>query len=220
MIVWPWEALPPGGERWWISGSAIQGGQTVGGSMRLARTDGGGLWRGEQTFNLFCREQVLAARAIEAQLDGGVVPIVAWSFELPFAPPPPSVLVPHSDGAPFSDETRYLSSGFSLTATESADLRSVFLKVSGDWTGLRGGEHFMIEHSVMGPRRYRIASVIDGVIEFRTPLRQRVPAGTRLVFDRVGCVVRLMNPEEFMAGLDLNHFSSCTARWVEAFDAR
>lgn len=218
MIEWPWKLLNPNVERWWLSGVAARGGQTVGGSIRLAKLDGGGLWLGEQSFYLHCPDQVRAARAIEAAMDGGVNPVVAFSYEDAFSPLP-SALTPHSDGTPFDDTGLYEGPGFSLNLAAPAALRATMVQVVGEFALLRGGEHFSIDHPVHGLRRYRIVRVEGDQVEIRPPLREAVPAGAVLDLSRVGCVVRLANPDEFFGALQVNHHTTVTAQWVEAFDA-
>lgn len=218
MDYWPWELLSPRQELWRLQGVTISGGVTTAGTAGLARTDGGGLWVGEQSFLLETIEQIKAGRAIEAILDGGVSPIVAWSFEAPFAPGTlaPS-LVPHSDGAPFSDGSEYSMAPEGATVTAACALRSTHLPITMISGMIQGGEHFSIIHEGKGWRRYRVARVRDGVIEVRPPLREAIPAGTGLNFLKVGCVCRLANPDEFFGALDPSRFVEVTARWVEAF---
>lgn len=218
MDLWPSDLLSPGSENWRLQGVALSGGFTVGGNTKLTRTDGGGLWVGEQTFLFHSREQIKAARAIEAGLDGGAGQIVAWSYEEPFAPLGLSISsVPHSDGTSFSDGSEYLSVPYGAVTTASAALRATSMSVTLIAGDLQAGERFSIIHPTKGWRRYVISRVVDNVITFRPPLREAVGSGTELDFLRVGCVCRLANPDEFMGALDGNHMTPATARWVEAF---
>lgn len=220
MLYWPWDLLEPLTDRWRLTGVNISGGFTTGGTTRVSKTDGGGLWVGEQTFLFTEREQIKAARAIEASLDGGVGQIVAWSFEEPFAPAGLSLeSVPHSDGTPFGDGSEYLTAPHGATTTASADLRATSLAITMISGVIQGGENFSIDHPVKGMRRYRVASVSgDGTeISIRPPLREAIPTGTALNFLRVGCLCRLANPEEFLGEIDGDHKMPATARWIEAF---
>lgn len=215
---WPWDLLTPRQERWRLQGVALNGGTTVAGTQRLSRTDGGGIWVGEQSFLLSSRDQIKAARAIEAILDGGVGKIVAWSFEVPFAPGDVTpAAVPHSDGAPFGDGTLYGSVPAGATVTADCPLRATHIPLTMLSGVLQGGEHFSIIHAVAGWRRYRVARVGDGYAEIRPPLREAIPSGTALYFVRVGLGVRLANPDEFFGALDPSRIVEVTARWVEAF---
>lgn len=215
---WPWDLLTPRQERWRLQGVALNGGTTVAGTQRPSRTDGGGIWVGEQSFLLTTRDQIKAARAIEAILDGGVGKIVAWSFEEPFAPGNlVPAAVPHSDGAPFGDGTLYGSVPAGATVTADCALRATHIPLTMLSGVLQGGEHFSIIHASAGWRRYRVARVGDGYAEIRPPLREAIPSGTALYFVRVGLGVRLANPDEFFGALDPSRIIEVTARWVEAF---
>lgn len=215
---WPWDLLTPRQERWRLQGVALNGGVNVGGNATVARTDGGGIWVGEQSFLLTTRDQIKAARAIEAILDGRVGKIVAWSFEEPFAPGDLiSAAVPHSDGAPFGDGTLYGSVPAGATVTADCALRATHIPLTMLSGVLQGGEHFSIIHASAGWRRYRVARVGDGYAEIRPPLREAIPSGTALYFVRVGLGVRLANPDEFFGALDPSRIIEVTARWVEAF---
>lgn len=215
---WPWDLLTPRQERWRLQGVALNGGTTVAGTQRPSRTDGGGIWVGEQSFLLSGRDQIKAARAIEATLDGGVGKIVAWSFEEPFAPGDlVASAVPHSDGAPFGDGTLYGSVPAGATVTADCALRATHIPLTMLSGVLQGGEHFSIIHASAGWRRYRVARVGDGYAEIRPPLREAITNGTPLYFVRVGLGVRLANPDEFFGALDPSRIVEVTARWVEAF---
>lgn len=218
MDYWPWDLLTPRQERWRLQGVALNGGVNVGGNTTVARTDGGGIWVGEQSFLLSTRDQIKAARAIEASLDGGVGEIVTWSFERPFAPAELIADdVPHSDGAPFGDGALYASVPAGATVTADCPLRATIIPLTMISGELQGGEHFSIIHPVHGWRKYRVARVGDGTAEIRPPLREAITAGASLYFIRVGLACRLANPDEFFGALDPSRIVEITARWVEAF---
>lgn len=217
MDFWPWDLLTPNVERWRLQGVTVNGGVSLAGTPRVSRTDGGGIWVGEQTFLLHGRDRIKAARAIEAGLDGGVGEIVAWSFEEPFAPGLTLESVPHSDGSPFSDGSEYLTAPHGAVTTASAALRATTLSITMVSGVIQGGENFSIVHPTKGWRRYRIARVDGDEITIRPPLREAVEAGTELNFLRVGCACRLANPEEFLGALTPERIVEVTARWVEAF---
>lgn len=218
MDFWPWDLLTPNTENWRLQGVSISGGFTVGGNTKLTRTDGGGLWVGEQTFLLHGRERIKAARAIEAGLDGGAGQIVAWSYEEPFAPLGLSISsVPHSDGTSFSDGSEYLSVPYGAVTTASAALRATSLSVTLIAGDLQAGERFSIVHPTKGWRRYVVSRVEGNTITFRPPLREAAGIGTDLNFLKVGCVCRLANPEDFIGPMGPERVMQATARWVEAF---
>ncbi len=221
MEYWPYDLVTPTTDRWWLRGVTINGGITTAGTAPAIRTDGGGVWCGEQTFTVWGRDEVKALRALEAALDSGIGHIVAWSYEFPFAPGNLTVgVVGHEEGSPFGDGTPYASAPAGATIAADAALRATILTlvmISGE---LQGGEHFSIDHPVRGKRRYRVRAVDGDQVEIRPPLREAVVEGDELNFLRVGCRCRLANPEEFMGALDAQtggDVLEARALWIEAF---
>jgi len=197
---------------------AITGGQSVGGIVRSARMDGGGLWVIEQEFFFHSRAQIKTARAIEAGLDGGTGEIIVRVFETPFAPVGSvASTVPFSDDSTFSDGTEFghVPSGATLTA--SAALRATTLSLTMIVGTLEGGERFSITHPTKGRRLYTISRVSGNDITIRPPLREAVTVGTELDFMQPSVVCRLANPDDFLGALDLNNNLTATAVWVESF---
>ena len=217
MIEWPWKLLTPRSESWRLSGVAVNGGQTLGGVARLNRLDGGGLWVGEQNFYFHTPDQIRAARALETMMDGGSAPVVAFSFEDPFAPGMTGGASRFSDGAEFSDMTVFAGASFALNIAVAAAGRATTITVLNAGTSLRGGERFSIVHPTMGRRRYSIGRVEGDQVTIRPPLREAVLVGDELDFNKVGTVARLANPDEFLGALQLTRHIEATARWVEAF---
>ena len=221
MAVWPKHILTARSERWRLQGVALGSGLNVAGWRPTTRTDGGGLWVGEQSFLVHGRDAVLLARAVEALLDGGVSPMVAWSYEEPFKPLGLDVLeTPHDDGAFFDDGAGYETGIGLVTVVDDAALRATFITVELTDVGLRAGMRFSITHPTKGVRRYVIRSIEDDVLEIRPPLREAVTAGTALDFIDVGCLAWLANPDEFLGALDAQRglkIVDVTAQWVEAF---
>lgn len=217
MLEWPWKILTPREENWRLSSVTANGGQTVGGVSRLSRLDGGGLWVGEQSFFFHTVEQIRVARALEALMDGGATPMIAFSFEEPFSPRPTGERVGFSDGASFEDGSLFAGAGFALTVSGDAALRSTTLTVTGASTSLLGGERFSIIHPNMGRRRYTVGRVDGDTLTIRPPLREAVTAGSELDFNKVGCPCRLANPDEFLGSLQVTRHIEATARWIEAF---
>lgn len=215
---WPWDLIEPLKDRWTLHGVSLNGGTTIAGTNRPARTDGGGIWIGEQSFLLTDYTQMKAVKAIEAILDGGVGQIVAWSFEEPFVPGTlVAASVPHADGAPYGDGSLYGSVPAGATVTAACALRATHIPLAMLSGTLQGGEHFSIVHATKGWRRYRVVRVGAGFAEIRPPLREAIASGEALYFVRVGLAVRLANPDEFFGAIDGNHAVEVTARWVEAF---
>lgn len=221
MDYWPWDLLTPRKDRWRLRGVTINGGITVEGASPTARTEGGGLWVGEQEILVHGRDAIKAIRAIEASLDGGVGRMVVWSHDRPFAPGSLTVgSVPHSDGSPFGDGSLYASAPAGATVAANAIKRATVLTIAMISGVIQGGENFSITHPTKGVRRYRIKSVDGAQITIRPPLREAVTVGDEINFLRVGCVCKLANPDDFLDALDAQRGAEilvAQAMWVEAF---
>lgn len=220
MDAYPFDLLPPASERWRLTGVTLQGGVTISGAPTIARTDGGGFWTcWMNEIELVTRQQIKAARALEAVLDAGVTPIIVPAFEWVFSPK----TVTHADGTPFSDGSYYQSSPVNAVIAASAALRATVLDVT--FVGgipLEAGERFSLNHLTKGKRLYTVGRVLESSgpnlrIEVRPPLREATAAGTDMDFSTPGCVMRLGNPDEFLGAIDALHESSANAVWVEAF---
>lgn len=211
--VFPTDGLfDPETEIWRLRGVAISGGVSVGGSSQLSRTDGGGLWSCEQTgIEIWTTEQLLAASALDMQLEGGASAIVVPCFSWPLRPVPAGV-----------------DWSVSVALTADAALRATTLTiVIATGAPLVGGEPFSITGPVHGKRLYRVHSAdpavtVDGVttqtIRIRPPLREAVTAGTALDFEKPGCVMRLANPDAWLSPLDAAHEQVAQPVWIEHFD--
>jgi hypothetical protein len=216
--VWPYNLLTPRAERARLQGVAITGGQSVGGIVRSARMDGGGLWVIEQEFFFHSRAQIKTARAIEAGLDGGTGEIIVRVFETPFAPGGSDAsTVPFSDDSTFSDGSEFGHVPVGATLTAAAALRATTLSLTMIVGALEGGERFSITHPTKGRRLYTISRVSGNDITIRPPLREAVTVGTELDFTQPSVVCRLANPDDFLGALDLNNNLIATAVWVESF---
>lgn len=223
MDEWPWGLLTPRKDQWRLKGVALGGGVVVAGAASTTRTDGGGLWVGEQEIEVDGRKAIKAIRALEAILDGGLGRMVVWSHEEPFVPEGLAFEAsPHSDDSPFSDDGLYLTAPPGAEITEAAALRATVLSYAmlPGIGPLEGGEHFSIRHPNKGIRRYEVKRVGDGEMQIRPPLREAVPAETPLDFLRVGCVCALANPDSFLDAFDAQRGQDtliATAQWVEVF---
>lgn len=207
------DLFDPETEAWKLRGVTIGGGVSVGGSAQLSRTDGGGLWTCEQTgIEIYTPEQLLAASALDMQMDGGSVPIVVPCFNWPLRPVPAGV------------DWRV-----AIALIEDAALRATTLTVVLTvGSPLIGGEPFSITGPVHGKRLYRVHSQVSppvttgGVttqtVRIRPPTREAITAGTALDFERPGCVMRLTNPDGWLSPLDAGHEQVAQPTWVEHFD--
>lgn len=202
----------PETEHWRLVGVTINGGVSVGGSSSLSRTDGGGLWTCAQAgIEIWTRAQLLAASALDMQLDGGASPIVVPCFAFPLRPVP--------EGSDW---------GVSTSLTDPAALRATTLElIHTTGAPLIGGEPFSITHPTHGKRFYKVHSVdaadtsggaVTQTVRIRPPLREATTAGTALDFDTPGCVMRLANPDSWLTPLNAAHEQVASPVWVEHFD--
>lgn len=221
MDYWPRALFPAAEVRWTLQHRTIQGGIPVELGPRMSGTTGGGLWVCEMSgIWLRKREQIMAARALDAILDGGLTSIVVGGCESRFATwARPTDPVPHSDGAPFSDDTFYAGASPVGTVAADAALRATTLTITlPDGASLMGGEAISINHPTRGQRRYTIARVGEaGEVTIRPPLREAVTAGTEVDFATGACVMRMANAAEFFETIRLGRFSNLSPVFVEAF---
>lgn len=215
-----------------LMGQTVAGGQTGTGLMPLARLDGGGLWKA--TMNdvaIVTASHVRVWRALAAICDGGAQPLIVpmcdkRQFPAPLvngAPRYSNADVPHSDNAPFNDDSLYESDVVSATLAAAAELRAtaitIDLTASGD---LQGGEHFSIDHDNLRWRLYRIRTAVDNgdgtwACTIRPPLRAAVSVGMALQFDHPKCVMRLASHDAMDLSLDLRKFGRPSVTFIEAF---
>jgi hypothetical protein len=196
-------------------GNVVDGGTSLSGFNDKIETDGGGYWQLDCTNGkTLDRQQGLAWRAITEALDGGATAVNVYICERLFQPVGALTTVPHSDGAPFSDGSEYVSSGADYTATADAALRATSITIDGiSEKPLIGGELFSIQHPNWGWRAYRIIGIDGDTITFRPPLREAIEAGTPLEFDSPRCQMRLAaatsNPT------NIGKYTSCSISLVE-----
>lgn len=217
---------------WELSGMTLSGGQTASGVMPVARIDGGGLWKSTLTaVGVYTADRRRAFRAFSAIADGGAQPIILPCIETYDAPWPivngaPQRALPaspHSDGSTFSDGTSYDNSMIAAKVTVQAALRATSLivqMIAGD--NFHGGEHFAIDHPTNRWRLYRVRTAVlntDGTwaITFRPPLREAIPLGTFLEFDRPKCVMRLARPDAMDTTFETFWFAQVSPDFIEAF---
>jgi hypothetical protein len=203
-----------------LTGTTISGGQTASGVIPLTRMDGGGLWKATLAdVALTTADQVRAWRAIAAYCEGGAQPIIVPMCDKRHFPGVPGNFdCPHNDDAPHSDGSDYATNSIEAIAVTAAPLRQAILHIDVTGGTLRGGEHFSINHPVVGWRLYRIIDVEGGVlVQFRPPLREAVAAGTAIEFDHPRCVMRLASTDAMDAKLEQRKWARPTANFIEAF---
>lgn len=184
---------------WRLYGGTVSGGTSLGGVTQVGHLSGGPMWRVSLgAIVLATRDDLLAARAMQAALDGGATPVIVAANECWFTPQESATGVPHSDDSPFSDDALYSGGTIEASFGASAALRaaSVTLNLTGA-TSLRGGEHFSVDHAAEGRRMYRIMGITGGtdeapVVSIRPLLREAVSSGDLVDFNRPSCLMHLV----------------------------
>jgi hypothetical protein len=218
---------------WNLVGVAATPGQTAQSFAPIIRSDGGGYWSCSMsdvslsgTRKSDIKRLTLLWRSVRQICDGGVNPIVVPRNDALFRPWPAGVAqgpveLPHSDGAFFSDGSGYFQPVIDITCN-GGELRQTFLGIIITYgSQLMGGESFSIEHPTMGWRMYEIATVqmlsdVSSIITFMPPLREAVPAGTRLEFDRPRCLMRLAKTNSMDLTVVPWTFNTASVDFVEA----
>jgi hypothetical protein len=208
---------------WNIVGSVMSSGVTTAGAVDV-RSDGGGFWSASlNNIRFIDRTYTLLWRAVR-QL-ATAQPIIVHRRDTTWSPFPNGTTeygtIPHSDDALFSDGSDYYQPVIDVETYADASLRdtTLYLKLN-NCDALVGGESFSINHDTWSWRLYEIATVeyIDEThvqVTFNPPLREAVPSGTLVEFDRPRCVMKLVNS----AAMDFNAttypFSLATAKFIE-----
>lgn len=186
-----------------IVSSALSGGRSLSGFEDTIEADGGG-YRAVDLTNgsARTREQNLAIRALVDEVGTSTPLIVRLCVERHFQPVfgrpgnPPNT--PVADDAP--------DKGAAYVASAAAALRATSMFITGNSERpLIGGELFSVQHPTWDWRAYRITSVTPQgggyLINFRTPLRETVTAGTAIEFDNPRCRMRFAQRPDFATEL-------------------
>lgn len=225
---------------WNLAGVATAPGSTADNTSVLTRSDGGGYWtcamsdvqlsgaRAGVSDRQRQKLSTLLWRAVRQISNGGATPLIVPRNDALFVPWPSGLSrrigldVPHGDGTLFSDGVGYYQSVIDITAAADADLRAVAMVLDITYAGdLVGGEAFSIQHPTMDWRMYEIATVdmvsdTEANITFNPPLREAVPAGTRIEFDRPRCKMRLATPSAMDLKVAPWTFNNASVNFVES----
>lgn len=223
---------------WNIIGNTMGSGQSGDGFFPVARSDGGGLWScvmssaslsGIRNSGFRVKQNIRVAtnlwRAVRQICNGGANRMVVWRNDALFRPWPVGASeygIPHSDGTFFSDGTGYYQPVIDVETYGDAELRDTTIYLHLNYCGdLLGGESFSINHPTMGWRLYEIGTVnyVDDIhvaVTFNPPLREDVPAGTQVEFDRPRCVMQLKAPSSMDLTVVPWTFNSANAEFIEA----
>jgi len=182
-----------------IMTSRISGGKSLSGIEDTIATDGGGRWYANaDSVALHKREKIMGWRAFVSATGGGVDPFIFPICDARHQPVQGKTRVPHSDGTSFDDDTLYSQGDCSVFIAENAPLRATTIKVTIQSLGrpLIGGERFTIVHETWRERAYQIGQITDltatsATLQFHTPLREAVTAGTPVDFNNPRFVARV-----------------------------
>lgn len=235
MYLWPFRLLPPYAAKWSRVGAAMLGPVSIDGAQQQAsRTDGGGLWRLDCSFEAKTVDQILALRAWDAYLDAGTTEFIMPVLDLPFAPRPTIAGRPMKPGKPasasdpFGESGDYGSALMMASNVGAASLRATSITINMvQGSSIRAGQIFSINHAMKGWRKYNIQRVTsaDGnlfTVSFRPPLREAITDGTAIEFDIPRCVMRLHpdSASNLAQSIDLLKIGdTVTAAFIESFSS-
>lgn len=222
--LWPAELLCPLESRAWLVPFTRSGGRTLGGVSPATRTDLG-FWRVDLAgIPLHGVDRRRAWDAIDAMLSGaaGRIAVPAWSIDsAPYASgreEEPGAL-PHEDGAVFSDGARYSQGAISVLSYGVTGVGATVISLrlvhgAADLSGVR----FSYRHAL-----YKTGQVlsVDGDIwtVLVTPsIRETIPAGADLEFDRPTCLCRLAEDTGLRRSITAERFERTNASFVEDTD--
>ena len=176
-------------------GNVIDGGTSLSGFSDSIETDGGGYLAADfsngstRTADATKEWRVLSDYTVSERL---IVMLCAERIVQPVN----GIIRPHYHRPSAFGDVPIASPGAAYVVSNAAALRATSMVIRGaSERALQGGELFAIQHPNWGWRAYRIrtaAQQADGtiLIEFRTPLREAVAAGTTLEFDAPRCQMR------------------------------
>lgn len=235
--MFPVDYLRPTRARFDNPGSGIDGGVNGLGEAISVETSGGGIvtasYEGMVLEGPDERFEIL--NWLGARLNGGYrfinVPIVNDKIG-PFptikgAVRPIIKGIPHSDGALFSDASGYSQATVWGELTQAAGLNAGILsmRIFGAARDLRWSDWFSIYHPTKGWRAYRYWQVLDKSddpnpvyrLAICPPLREAMPAGTRVELARPTCVMKLMKGDTVPLEYEGWYSARPTVRFAEAF---
>lgn len=204
-----------------VERQTLKGGTALNGDQDVVSTDGGGRVFAEfARGSLVDRDKIMAWRAILGQLEEGVTRAVVAFCDRRHTPFGGEHHVTHSDGTPFSDDSRYIGGGPVAAVQAPAPLRSTVLSftfVSGH--PLIGGEWFTITHPTKGERAYKVRSIdsqANGVaqVRFVPPLREAAVVGQVVDFRNPRCL--MVQDGRASSRLENRRYTEAAIRFIEA----
>lgn len=216
--------LVPSSESWRIAGASVSGGRSLAGTEQVV-VGSGGYWMASLTIPVHRDEQVLAARALLAGLDGRAGTLLAGPHDGRRANwpvdrygrriTPRRVRRPQLDGTSCADAPDLVPSLILATLAAPAALRATNAEITVHrGSSLRAGQYFGI-----GDRLHLITAVtaIDGdanSVTFRPPLRAAALANAQVDIVAPRTSMRLASDDTGLA-LDLLRFGTLQLDLVE-----
>lgn len=202
------------------------GGKSLAGT-ELVVASNAGHWQAELTIPVNAREredQVLALRALSAQLQGRVGEVLVPVFDVCRPRNGQGRMVSGHLSATLGGEVLWDNSGFGQTEPVYAEVTSLApLGASQiqmtilDGEGIRPGQYFGLgERVYLASHVYRDEPGDPQTVHFWPTTREAVPAGTQILFGTMVCRMRQMEDSGADVALDFLRFGEATLRFEEA----
>jgi len=200
------------------------GGRTLGGLERPIRTDKG-YWTFSYRFQLYSTAQRRTWNAIRTQVSGrsGLLIMPVWSWDTaPYASGVfeyEHILVPHSDGTPFSDGALYQQNSISVRSADAVaigatSMRLQILEADADLAGVR----FSYNHALYETGPATLVSGAFWTVDLFPAVRAPIPAGADLEFNLPTCLVRLVDDRGLDVSMNPSGISEHSVAFNEACD--
>lgn len=229
IILWPRKVLAP--TRVMANPVAFSrgGGRSLGGKERVIRTDKGYWSITLDSIPVHSAAQRRVWNVIRTMLSGrsGLCAVPVWSFDTaPYAEGEGEwgqygpLLTTHSDGATFSDGSKYVQGRIHIelggVAAEIGDtsVRLSIVHGAADLAGVR----FSYNHALYETGQPTSVSGSVWTVPVFPAIRSEIPAGARLEFDEPTCLVRLANDRGMDIDFNIDRFSHASVDFVEADD--
>ena len=191
-------------------GAAVSGGRTYDGETSVANFGGSGKITVSYLKCLIDPSDADVLRylswlgmVLNDGIDKMIVPLLIDRIVPYYDPTATYLTAPHSDDAPFSDDSEYLVNTLTARVTANATYNDAYLYI--EVTGgkqLYGGEWFSIDHGGVSHRLYGIRQVVETgdadaentrqyKVRIRPTLRADTAADTPVEFNRPKCLMML-----------------------------
>lgn len=218
--------LVPSSETWRIAGASVSGGRSLAGTEQVV-VGGGGYWTASLTIPIRRDEQVLAARALLAALDGRAGTLLVGPCDGRRANWPVDrygrKLTPgfyrrrELDETPYEDPIGIPSAAISASLAEAAAIRATTCSIDvGYGSPLRAGQYFGV-----GQRLHVITGITatDGTVQtvtFRAPLRAAAAVDAPIELRKPVTSMRLASDDTGALDLSLSRFATLQLDLIEA----